>query len=225
MGIQPAVLGIQTRGTVSLKGLPGTSTIRMIPLIQSVKNYQTTGDSTICWETSGSIVRLVSYWPSSSTPYAAEVFSNSADCCRFAARERWGRRPLCWFSIARRSNGNSLYPCQCHFPGRQHQNKSKDRHLRRNRSRGSCIGRESSIRGSAAIESVDEIPPPIFHAIWSDKPRMLEWLLDHGAILSVETKIIAQPILSGAVIASNKDSISILVARGANTRAMRWRLL
>jgi len=53
--------------------------------------------------------------------------------------------------------------------------------------------------------------------MFADKPRMLEWLLDHGANIERRNQDYGTTPLVTAVIEGHRESISILIARGANT--------
>lgn len=71
-----------------------------------------------------------------------------------------------------------------------------------------------------ALESPDDIPPPLHCCVYDDKPEWIEWLLDHGAdIERLEQDYGASP-LSTAVVMRQKRIIPILVARGARTEGV-----
>jgi len=73
----------------------------------------------------------------------------------------------------------------------------------------------------AAVESVDDIPPPLQDCIHHDKPEMLEWLLDHGADLERRDQDYGSTPLHCAIVVRHKRIIRTLVQRGADaTRAM-----
>jgi hypothetical protein len=69
----------------------------------------------------------------------------------------------------------------------------------------------------AAIESVDDIPPPLHDCIYHDKPAWLEWLLDHGANIERREQDYGATPLTTAVVMRQKRMIPILVGRGAQT--------
>lgn len=73
----------------------------------------------------------------------------------------------------------------------------------------------------AAVESVDDIPPPLHDCIYQDKPEMLEWLLDHGADIERRDQDYGSTPLNCAVVMRHKRIIRTLVQRGADaTHAM-----
>lgn len=70
---------------------------------------------------------------------------------------------------------------------------------------------------SAAIESQDEIPPPVHWCIYNDRPEMLKLLLEKGAdIERLEQDHGATP-LRCAVVMRHMESMQILVEHGADT--------
>jgi hypothetical protein len=72
-----------------------------------------------------------------------------------------------------------------------------------------------------AIESPDDIPPPLECCGDADKPEWVEWLLDHGADLERRNQDYGSTPLTCAVIRRQKRIIRTLVKRGADaSRAM-----
>lgn len=73
----------------------------------------------------------------------------------------------------------------------------------------------------AAVASVDAIPPPLHCCVYTDKPEMLKWLLDHGADIEQREQDYGAAPLNCAVVMRRKNIIRILVGRGADsTQAM-----
>jgi hypothetical protein len=71
------------------------------------------------------------------------------------------------------------------------------------------------------LEAVDGIPPSLHWCIYTDRPEMFEWLLDHGADIERREQDYGSPPLNSAVVQRHKRIIRILVERGADTtRAM-----
>jgi hypothetical protein len=74
---------------------------------------------------------------------------------------------------------------------------------------------------AAAIESVDDIPPPLHDCIYVNRPEWLEWLLDHGADIERREQDYGSTPLICAVVHRHQSIIRTLVKRGADaTRAM-----
>jgi hypothetical protein len=75
----------------------------------------------------------------------------------------------------------------------------------------------------AAIECLDNMPPPLHCYIYVDNPEMLGWLLDHGADLERREQDHGSTPLNTAVVMRHQRIIRTLVERGADaTRA--WQL-
>jgi hypothetical protein len=155
-------------------------------------------------------------------------FLNSADCCRFAAREMWGRGRYVGFRLLAGPTGIACTPANATFPVDNIQLPRPKVNIYDAIDRNDPVLAERVVaEDPAQIESIDAIPPPIHAAIWSDKPRMVEWLLDHGADIDRHNQDFgATPLVSAvtqyrdggiATLDSTKEMISILVARGANT--------
>ena len=71
------------------------------------------------------------------------------------------------------------------------------------------------------LEGVDGIPPSLHWCIYTDRPEIFEWLLDHGADMELREQDYGSPPLNTAVVHRNKAIIRILFERGADTtRAM-----
>ncbi len=68
-----------------------------------------------------------------------------------------------------------------------------------------------------ALESLDEIPPPIHSCIYNDKPQMIKWLLDHGADIERVNQDYGATPLRAAIVMRRNESIPILIKGGANT--------
>ena len=68
-----------------------------------------------------------------------------------------------------------------------------------------------------ALESLDEIPPPIHCCIYNDKPQMIKWLLDHGADIERVNQDYGATPLGAAIVMRRNESIPILIKGGANT--------
>ena len=69
----------------------------------------------------------------------------------------------------------------------------------------------------AALESYDEIPPPIHWCIYNDRPAMLAWLLDQGADIERQEQDHGASPLRCAVVMRHPESIRLLLRRGANS--------
>jgi sulfatase modifying factor 1 len=67
------------------------------------------------------------------------------------------------------------------------------------------------------LKGVDDIPPSLTWCIYSDRPEMLEWLLDHGADIELREQDFGGTPLNTAVVHRHKRIIRTLVARGADT--------
>jgi len=159
-------------------------------------------------------------------------FLNSAACCRFAARERWGRGRYVGFRLLAGPTGIACTPADATFPTDNIQIGRKVNIYDAIDRNDPVLAERVVAEDPAQIEFIDEIPPPIFAAIWADKPRMVEWLLDHGANIERRNQDFGATPLVSAVIGldiyergravRSKEIISMLVARGANTNgAMR----
>jgi hypothetical protein len=68
-----------------------------------------------------------------------------------------------------------------------------------------------------AVESPDDIPPPLEGCGDDDKPEWVEWLLDHGADIERRNQDYGSTPLICAVIRRQKRIIRTLVRRGADT--------
>jgi len=68
-----------------------------------------------------------------------------------------------------------------------------------------------------ALEALDAIPPNLHGCIHTDRPEMLEWLLDHGADIERREQDYGAPPLRTAIVMRHKRIIQILVDRGADT--------
>lgn len=65
-------------------------------------------------------------------------------------------------------------------------------------------------------DSLEGTPPPLHWAIYQDKRRMVELLLDHGADIERRDQDRGATPLDYAVVYARKEIISVLVSRGAN---------
>ncbi len=72
-----------------------------------------------------------------------------------------------------------------------------------------------------ALEALDEIPPSLHACIYTDRPEMLEWLLDHGADIERREQDYGATPLRTAIVMRHKRIIQILVDRGADTARAR----
>lgn len=66
------------------------------------------------------------------------------------------------------------------------------------------------------VNSLEETPPPIHWAIYRDKPRAVEALLDCGADLALRDQDRDATPLDYAVVYARRESIRMLVAHGAS---------
>ena len=66
------------------------------------------------------------------------------------------------------------------------------------------------------VNSVDETPPPIHWAIYRDKRRAVEALLDRGADLALQDQDRDATPLDYAVVYARRESIRMLIAHGAS---------
>ena len=66
------------------------------------------------------------------------------------------------------------------------------------------------------VNSVDETPPPIHWAIYRDKRRAVEALLDQGADLALRDQDRDATPLDYAVVYARRESIRMLIAHGAS---------
>ena len=66
------------------------------------------------------------------------------------------------------------------------------------------------------VNSTDETPPPIHWAIYRDKRRAVETLLNHGAVLAIRDRDRDATPLDYAVVYARKELIPLLISRGAN---------
>ena len=71
-------------------------------------------------------------------------------------------------------------------------------------------------RQPSLVNSVDETPPPIHWAIYRDKQRAVEALLDRGADLALQDQDRDATPLDYAVVYARRESIRMLIARGAS---------
>lgn len=71
-------------------------------------------------------------------------------------------------------------------------------------------------RQPGLVNSVDETPPPIHWAIYRDKRRAVEALLDEGAELALRDQDRDATPLDHAVVYARRESIRMLIARGAS---------
>ena len=66
------------------------------------------------------------------------------------------------------------------------------------------------------VNSTDETPPPIHWAIYRDKRRAVEALLNHGAVLALRDRDRDATPLDYAVVYARRELIALLLSRGAN---------
>lgn len=71
-------------------------------------------------------------------------------------------------------------------------------------------------RQPSLVNSVDETPPPIHWAIYRDKRRAVEALLDRGADLALQDQDRDATPLDYAVVYGRRESIRMLIAHGAS---------
>ena len=71
-------------------------------------------------------------------------------------------------------------------------------------------------RQPGLVNSVEETPPPIHWAIYRDKRRAVETLLDRGADLALQDQDRDATPLDYAVVYARRESIRMLIARGAS---------
>ena len=71
-------------------------------------------------------------------------------------------------------------------------------------------------RRPGLVNSLDETPPPIHWAIYRDKRRAVEALLDRGANLGLRDQDRDATPLDYAVVYARRESIRMLIARGAS---------
>lgn len=147
-------------------------------------------------------------------------YFNSASVCRSA--QRWGWNPnsrgrYCGLRLlAAPISSFELSPPIDDFPTREQPPTIYDAID----AKDFDLARRVILADPAAIESVDEIPPPLHDCIFHDNPEMLEWLLDNGANIERRDQDYGSPPLLTAVISRQKRIIPILVSRGAKTNGM-----
>jgi hypothetical protein len=66
------------------------------------------------------------------------------------------------------------------------------------------------------LEGVDDIPPSLHWCIYTDRPEMFEWLLDHGADIELREQDYGATPLNTAVVHRHKRIIRTLIERGAD---------
>ena len=71
-------------------------------------------------------------------------------------------------------------------------------------------------RRPGLVNSIEETPPPIHWAIYRDKQRAVEALLDRGADLGLRDQDRDATPLDYAVVYARRESIRMLIARGAS---------
>ena len=71
-------------------------------------------------------------------------------------------------------------------------------------------------RRPGLVNSTEETPPPIHWAIYRDKQRAVEALLDRGADLGLRDQDRDATPLDYAVVYARRESIRMLIARGAS---------
>ena len=72
-----------------------------------------------------------------------------------------------------------------------------------------------AIQGDLA-DSLEGSPPPLHWAIYQDKSRMVELLLDHGVDIECRDPDRDATPLDYAIVYARKEIIPVLVSRGAN---------
>jgi hypothetical protein len=141
-------------------------------------------------------------------------YYNTRKCCRAAARGYAWRIRYCGFRVlAARVGSFVLSPPVNDFP---------------EQAQPPCIydaidanDFELALRivtaNPLAVESPDDIPPPLECCGDADKPEWVEWLLDHGADIERRNQDYGSTPLTCAVIRRQKRIIRTLVKRGADT--------
>ena len=74
-------------------------------------------------------------------------------------------------------------------------------------------------RQPGLVNSLEETPPPIHWAIYRDKQRAVEALLDRGADLGLRDQDRDATPLDYAVVYARRESIQMLIAHGASLDA------
>lgn len=149
-------------------------------------------------------------------------YFNSARFCR--AAQRWGWMPAnrgryCGFRFLAAATGPfelsppiDNYPAEKRPPSIYDAIDTEDFDL----------ARQVIAANPAAIEPMDYIPPPLHNCIYADKPKMLEWLLDHGANMECREPDHGATPLHTAVVMRHSGIVRTLLQRGADsTRAMQ----
>jgi hypothetical protein len=141
-------------------------------------------------------------------------YFNTGKCCRAAARGySWGARYCGFRLLAARAGSFDLTPPIDDF---------------RAPARPPCLydaidanDFDLALRivtaDPLAVESPDDIPPPLECCGDQDKPEWVEWLLDHGADIERRNQDYGSTPLTCAVIRRQKRIIRTLVKRGADT--------
>jgi hypothetical protein len=148
-------------------------------------------------------------------------YFNSAACCRFAARERWGGGRYVGFRLLAGPTGIACTPAEATFPTDNIKISRKVGIYDAIDTDDFDLALRVIAADPAAAESADEIPPPLQACIYDNKPQWLEWLLDHGADIERREQDYGSTPLTCAVVHRRQRIIRILVERGADTtRAM-----
>lgn len=145
-------------------------------------------------------------------------YFNSRKSCRAAARcYAWGSRYCGFRLLAARAGSFDVSPPIDDFP-KQERSPSIYDAIDAN---DFDLALRVIMNDPAAVESPDDIPPPLHDCIYHDRPEMLEWLLDHGADIERREQDYGSTPLLTAIVHRHKGIIRILVERGADTtRAM-----
>jgi len=72
------------------------------------------------------------------------------------------------------------------------------------------------VENPSLADSHEKAPPPLHFAVYLDRPRMVELLLDHGASIESRDQDRDTTPLRYAIVYARKGIIRLLVARGAS---------
>ena len=148
-------------------------------------------------------------------------FFNSALSCRSASRHCYNGGRYVGFRLMAGPVDISCSPASARF--------SIDRLPPRKISRGIYDAIDADDPAAASnvlaedksqLEAVDLIPPPLHYAIYHNKPRFVQILLDHGAAIERRDPDFAATPLSYSVVHQRHKIIRMLVERGAQTENM-----
>ena len=145
-------------------------------------------------------------------------FFNSASSCRAASRMWYGGGRYVGFRLFAGPVGVACSPAEASFPVDDVKPKQTSRGIYDAMDADDVeLAKRFLTEDKTQVESVDLIPPPIHYAIYDDKPRFVEVLLDHGADIERRDPDFASRPLTYAVVHQRHEIIRLLIERGANT--------